>query len=439
MEKICRQLVEQAIQCGADHADAICIERSGVEANVFDGEVDAFVKSLSRGAGVRAIMEGRVGYAYTEKFEEIDSVAKAAVDSARISDPQPGTGIYEGQSVSGCEQALELDDTQLVTQKALELYDATMAQGADSAQACQAESSITVVHFANSAGVSCKDCQKMSAIFVEPVAKKNAYTDSNYAFAVGPAIEGLDVEDVAKRGFERAMQYYGAQSAQGGAVPVVFKADALADLLSAFAPVFSAENAQKGLSLLKGKEGTQVADERITLVDSPKHPQLPLNYAFDGEGVPTTEKNVIDKGVLTTLLYDIASSNRQGVAPTGNAHRNYSSSVVIAPYHFYFKPGDASFEELLEEAKDGIILAEVSGLHAGVNPTSGDFSLLAKGFSLKNGKKDTPIDQMVVSGSFYGLMKGVRMLGCDLTFGIPGGSSFGSPSMLIMGLTVAVN
>ncbi len=439
MRDICKQLVEDALQYGADAADAICIERTGIEANVFEGEVDSFVRSLSRGAGVRAIVMGRVGYAYTEKLDEIQSVAKAAVDSARISDPQPGAGIYTGKSVSGCEEELSLDDPQLVTQKALELYDATMAQGAASMQACQAESALTRVYFANSAGVSCVDCRKMASIFVEPVAKKDSYTDSNYAFAVEPDIQKLDVQDVAKRGFERAMQYYGASGAKGGSVPVLFKADALADILGAFVPIFSAENAQKGLSLLKGKEGTQIAKQSITLIDSPKHPQLPLEYAFDGEGVPTTEKNVIDKGVLTTLLYDVASANRQGVAPTGNAHRNYSSPVAISPFHFYFKPGDASVDQLLQEAKNGVIVAEVSGLHAGVNPTSGDFSLLAKGFSLKDGKQDTPIEQMVVSGSFYALMKGVRMLGNDLTFGIPGGSCFGSPSMLVDGLTVAVN
>ena len=439
MKELCKQMVEDALRFGADAADAICIERTGVEANVFEGEVDSFVRSLSRGAGVRAIVAGRVGYAYTEKIEEIQSVAKAAVDSANISDPQPGAGIYAGKSVSGCEDELVLDDSQLVTKKALELYDAIMAQGAASVQACQAESALTIVHFANSAGVSCTDCRKMASIFVEPVAKKDSYTESNYAFAVEPDIQMLDVQDVAKRGFERAMQYYGAKEAKGGAVPVVFKADALADLLSAFVPIFSAENAQKGLSLLKGKEGTQIAKQTITLVDSPKHPQLPLDYAFDGEGVPTTEKNVIDKGVLTTLLYDMASANRQGVSPTGNAHRNYSSPVAIAPYHFYFKPGEGSLDHLLQEAKEGIIIAEVSGLHAGVNPTSGDFSLLAKGFSLKEGKQDAPIEQMVVSGSFYALLKGVRMIGDDLTFGIPGGSCFGSPSMLIDNLTVAVN
>ncbi len=439
MRELCKQLVQDAIANGADAADAICIQRSGVEANVFEGEVDAFVRSISRGAGVRAMIGGRVGYAYTEKLDEIQSVAQAAVESARISDPQPGAGIYTGSSVSGCEQTLALDDSQLITKKALELYDATMAQGAASVQACQAESTLTTVYFANSAGVDSVDCRKMAAIFVEPVAKKDSYTDSNYAFAVEPDIEKLDVQDVAKRAYERAMQYYGSMEAKGGAVPVVFMADALADLLSAFVPIFSAENAQKGLSLLKGKEGTQIAHQSITLIDSPTHPQLPLHYAFDGEGVPTTQKNVIDNGVLTTLLYDIASANRQGVTPTGNAHRNYSSPVSIAPFHFYFKPGEAALEEMLAQAKDGIVVAEVSGLHAGVNPTSGDFSLLAKGFSLKAGKKDTPIDQMVVSGSFYALMKGVRLLGSDLTFGIPGGSCFGSPSMLIDGLTVAVN
>ncbi len=438
MRELCQQLVQEALVLGADSADAVCIERRGVEADVFEGEVDTFVKSLSRGAGLRVIVDGRVGYAYTEKLDEIQSVAKAAVDSARISDAQPGAGIFEGEGVNGCEEQKALDDAQDVKQTALDLYDAVMKEGAHSVQACQAETTLTTHYFANSAGIACEDCQKFSAIFAEPVAKCDDYTDSNYDFAVGPAILGLDVAKVAKESMRRAMQYYGAKSAKGGAVPVVLLADAMADILSAFAPAFSAENAQKGLSLLKGKEGSAIANACITLVDSPQHPQLPLHYAFDGEGVPTTEKNVIDRGVLTTLFYDVASANRQGVKPTGNARRSYNTPVRIAPYHFYIKPGEAPFEMLLGEANNGVVVAEVSGLHAGVNATSGDFSLLAKGFALQNGEKGAPIEQMVVSGNFFALIKGVRMLGRDLVFRIPAGSCYGSPSLLVDGLTIAI-
>jgi PmbA protein len=312
-----------------------------------------------------------------------------------------------------------------------------MAQGAHSLQACQAESALQHVWFANSAGVACEDCQKYAVLFVEPVAKIDDYVDSNYAFAAGTELGPLDIGDVAKRAVERAMQYRGAKQVKGGSMPVVIKADAMADIVGAFAPMFSADSAQKGLSLLKGKEGTAIANEFVTLVDSPDHPQLGFGYAFDGEGVPTTKKNVIDHGVLTTLLYDVASANRQGVESTGNARRSYSSTVSISPFHFYVEPGEAAFDDLLREAKDGIIVAEVSGLHAGVNPTSGDFSLLAKGFALSGGEQGAPIDQMVLSGNFHAMLKGVRLISNDLTFGLPGGSCFGSPSVLVDNLVVA--
>ena len=82
-------------------------------------------------------------------------------------------------------------------------------------------------------------------------------------------------------------------------------------------------------------------------------------------------------------------------------------------------------------------LRRVSGLHAGVNPTSGDFSLLAKGFAIAGGQQGAPIERMVLSGNFFSLLTNVRAIASDLTFGIPSASCFGSPSLLADGLTVA--
>jgi PmbA protein len=439
MRELVQRIVNAALGFGADEADAVAVEREGVEANAFAGEIDAFVRSLSCGIGVRAIVGGRVGYAYTEKMDEAEGVAKAAVENARISDPQPGAGIYAGQGRSGCEKRQPLDDARDITAATLALYEAAMREGADSVATCAAESTTSTVYFANSAGVACEDCRKFSILFVEPVAKKDDYTDSNHDFAVGPDIAALDVDAVAKKAFMRAMQYYGAQRVKAGAVPVVISAEAMADLLGAFVPMFSAENAQKGLSLLKGKEGARIAPDHITLIDNPDHPKLPFGYAFDGEGAPTAKKNVVDRGMLTSLLYDVASANRAGKATTANARRSYNTQVSIAPYHFYFLPGEATVEALVASAGEGILVAEVSGLHAGVNATSGDFSLLAKGFAIRDGKKAAPIAQMVVSGNFLSLLDGVRGIADDLTFGIPGGSCFGSPTMLVDGLTVAAD
>lgn len=437
MEQVVRQLVERAIEQGAQQADAIAVENAGISVGVYGGEVESFTRSLSRGAGLRVIVDGSVGFAYTEQMDAIDDTVRAALQSAEVTDVQPGAGIYTGPGPQATAQPQQLDDGQDVQRAALSLYDALKAAGAVNTQGCEAESATSTLYFYNSAGVHGSYAQKSAALVAQPVAKIGDFTDSGFWFDVQETIGQTDVQSTAQEAMRRAKQYCGAKPARTGRMPVVLLGEAMADLLSAFAPVFSAVLAEKGLSLLKGREGESVASACVTLIDSPQHPQLPFYYPFDGEGVPTREKRVLDAGVLTTLLYDVASANRKGVAPTGNARRGYSSNIVPGPYHFYFAPGDVRREALMQQAHSGVIVSEVSGLHAGVNATSGDFSLLAKGFVLEGGAQGAPIEQMVVSGNFFDLLRDVLAVGDDLTFGVPGGSCYGSPSLLIRSLSIA--
>ena len=143
-------------------------------------------------------------------------------------------------------------------------------------------------------------------------------------------------------------------------------------LLSAFSSVFSGRNAYLGLSLLKGKEGERIGAECLTLVDDPMYSTSPMQTAFDGEGVATYKKNVIENGVLKTLLYDLASADKVGRESTGNGLRSsYSSTVSISPYHFYIAGGELSDEQLFESLGNGIYITELKGLHAGANAVTG--------------------------------------------------------------------
>lgn len=223
-----------------------------------------------------------------------------------------------------------------------------------------------------------------------------------------------------------------------GAWPVVFRRDAVRSLLSTFCGVFSADNAQKDLSLLKGREGEKIAAECVTLVDDPHMAGSVSSTPFDGEGVPTRRKELISEGVLTTLMHNLKTAKKQGVSSTGNAARaSYASAVGIAPTNFYIAPGSASFEEVLAQAGEGVVVTQLQGLHAGANAISGDFSLGAKGYRIRGGKLDRAVKQFTVAGNFYQLLKDVETVGADLEFGMPGAARIGAPSLLVKGLTIA--
>ena len=206
-------------------------------------------------------------------------------------------------------------------------------------------------------------------------------------------------------------------------------------LLQTFSGVFSAENAQQSMSLLKGKEGTVVASPAVTLMDDPLLPGGFGSQRFDAEGSASKTKAVIDAGVLTTLLHSRKTARKQGVASTGNASRaSYSAPVRVAPTNLFFKAGEKSLEELMADVGDGLVITDLAGLHSGANPTSGDFSLLSKGYTIEGGKRGRAVEQITIAGNFYDVLKSVVAFANDLDFSM---GSIVSPSVDIGTLKVS--
>ena len=128
-----------------------------------------------------------------------------------------------------------------------------------------------------------------------------------------------------------------------------------------------------------------------------------------------------------------------GKETTGNASKaGYDAPVGIRPFTMYLENGELSEEALLEKAGNGVYITSLGGLHAGANPISGDFSLQSSGFKIENGKKTDYIKAFTVAGNFYELLKNVAALAdnCHLPRAM-GSTAFGSPSVLVEGLSVA--
>ena len=165
-----------------------------------------------------------------------------------------------------------------------------------------------------------------------------------------------------------------------------------------------------------------------------------MQISFDGEGVATYRKNVIENGVLNTLLYDLVTAKKAGKESTGNGLRgSYRGAVGIAPFNFYLKPSEKSREELFARAGDGsLYVTELKGLHAGANAVTGDFSIESEGFLIENGAEGRAVRSFTVAGNFFTLLESIEAVGSDLRFGIPGGFTlFGAPSVLAKNMSVA--
>ena len=140
-----------------------------------------------------------------------------------------------------------------------------------------------------------------------------------------------------------------------------------------------------------------------------------------------------------TLLYDIASADKVGKESTGNGQRrSYSAPVSISPYHFYIKGGELSDDQLFEKLGDGIYVTELSGLHAGTNDVTGDFSLESFGFVVRNGKKCEAVKSFTIAGNFFELLKSIEAVAENVKFSLTTGFTvYGSPNVLIRDMSIA--
>jgi len=435
-------LFDKARAAGLSEYEAYVSNGDSFEASVHAGELIAYNVSSTMGLGFRAKVNGRMGYASTQALDEDAArlLVEGAITSATLTETDDPQFLFEGGETPALElynPALdEISDAEKVRMAlALEkkALDADPRITTDGCAVIYAASGRRIV---NSKGLDVAFRDNAMGAYVSTVAREGGRAGSAYRIKMGR--QGApDFDRLAREATCEALDFLAASPVDSGCYPVVLRASAAVELLAAFSSAFSAESAQRGLSPLKGREGERIAAECVTLMDDPLNPEGLAASPFDGEGVPAKVKAVIDGGRLTTLLHNLKTAAKQGVASTGNAARGYASAITVAPTNFYIKPSDAPLSALLQKAEGGLIVTELQGMHSGTDVVSGDFSLSAKGYVIENGALGRPVDQITVAGNFYELLKQILQTGDDLEFGQPGAGCHGSPSILVEKLSIA--
>ena len=417
---------------------------SDTSIGVFAHEINEFSSSEGGGVCFRCIVNGKMGYASTQALNETEAkeVVRRAADNAACLETEEAVFLCEG----GKEyKALELNSYDLPTTEeliecALSTQEKIYAADPMVIDGCQTQviSESSEIAIYNSKGLDLTYSNKVSGLVVAAVVSDGKEMSDSYEIKLGKLSE-LDTDALAKKAVADAKLKLGGEAPASGAMPVIFNTDAMCSLLGVFSSIFSSENAQKGLSALAGKEGEMIAADCVTLVDDPFHPESPAPMNFDGEGCPTYTKNVIESGKLNTLLYNMKTAAVAGKQTTGNASKaGYDSPVGIRPFTMYLANGTMTEDELLAKAGSGVYITDLGGLHAGANPISGDFSLQSSGFKIEDGKKTDYIKAFTVAGNFYEMLKNIVALAdnCHLPRAM-GTTAFGSPSVLVEGLSVA--
>ena len=436
-----KRAMEYAAKIGCESSELFYTSGESFEVNANAGEIDRYSVSREAGVSVRVSLNGKEGYAFTECIDEPERLVEHAADNARCiesEDDHPMQTKQTYQSVKREDSALKhvTESERIALAKRLEQACLALDPRVKRVVYCTVGYDSGAVVMENSLGLHAERKNDSSYIYVMPTVEDGLEIQTGFAFMMGA--QAMDAEGCAKEAVEDALGKLGASPVDSGCYRVLLKPYAMSDLLSAFSSMFSADEAQKGCSLLAGKEGQEIASKIVTIWDEPFDPIAPR--AFDGEGTPCKKKTIIENGVLKTLLHNLKTSKKAGVESTGNASRRSAASAVgVSPTVFRVEPGKLSYEEMLKELGDGLVISELEGIHAGVDEVSGDFSLKAAGLLVKDGVIVRPVSNITVAGNFVAMMKDVVAVGNDLRFGLPQGGYFGTPSILVSGLTVAGN
>ena len=410
----------------------------------FQHSVNEFSSSYSGGVCFRCIVNGKMGYASTEELsaEQSKAVVQKAVDNAVNLEAEEAVFLGEGgQTYEPLEDKnYPLPTTEALIAKVLETTEKLYAADPMAVDGCQTQGIIETSEVAiyNSKGLDLRQSSSAAGLVVVGVVSDGKEMANDYQIKLGQ-LDKIDTDVLVKKAIDNAKEQLGGEVAPTGQYPVIFNPEAMCSLLGVYSGIFNSEAAQKGLSKLSGKEGEVIAASCVTLVDDPFHKENPEPMNFDAEGSPTHRKAVIDKGVLNTLLYNLKTAAVAGKKTTGNASKaGYDAAVGIRPFTMYLEGGELTEEQLLEKAGNGVYITDLSGLHAGADPISGDFSLQSAGYMIENGKKTRYVKSFTVAGNFYDLLKNIVALANNSH--LPramGSTAFGAPSTLVDGLSVA--
>lgn len=417
-----------------------------LDIKVFKGDIDKYSIADDQGLSFRGIYNGKMGYSYTEKIDEssVDLLIKEVIENARVIDSEDEEIIFEGSKEykeinSYSEELAQVTpDREIEFIKELEKEAFAIDERVVAVNYCMYGKNSSENILVNSKGLDLIDKSNIAYTYISVMVKDGEDVKTAGKFVVNNDFSKFEPKALAKKAVEEAISMLGAESIDSGDYPVVLRNNVSASILSAFGSIFSAESVQKKMSLLAGKLETEIANPILTVVDDPFLEGGAYTRAFDGEGVATKYKRLIDKGVLKTYLHSLKTAKKDNVEPTGNANKpSYKSSIGISPTNMFIEKGDKSFDEIIKTIDKGILIIDVQGLHSGLNAVSGDFSLSAYGFEIENGAIKRPVNQITIAGNFYEVLKNIEDIGDDLEFGMPGNGYVGSPSIKIKKLSVA--
>lgn len=444
LEAAARRAVEAATGAGASDAEAWVEEAVTRQIRVYEGSVESLTDAGSRGIGLRVFLDGRSGYAYGTDMSDhgISRLAAEARETAEVADEDEFGGLpdeFGAAEVSGLRaDGVSAWSTERKIDLAVEIERAARSHDGVS----QVEDTVYAdvdgsVALANSRGF-CSSYESSSAwAYASAFAGEGADLMTGLGVGLGRDPGELDARAIGDEAAQRAIALVGARQPESRHCAVVLDAFVAASFMGFIGGMLSADAVQRGRSLFAGREGEEIASGAVQLVDDGTDPDGPDSAPFDGEGSARRRTPLIEDGRLVTFLFDARTARKAQRSTTASASwGSYRTPPSVGTANLLLEPGEDDLAELVRRAGDGLYVSDVAGLHSGVNPVSGTFSVGATGRLVEGGELGRPVREITIASDLVSMLKAVQAVGSRSRW-VPFGGSVKAAPLLIGEMAVS--
>ena len=423
-----------------DQFELYFLKKSQLEIEAKEGKVDTLSQADDLGISVRILKDKRQGFSFTTSMDPsaIDHAIQTAFDIALHMPEDAFSQLFQFSSFvyphidAHDSKSKKIPIAQKAEMaKALENYCLKTSPKVKAVRSASVSETVTEMQLMDSSGDVIHHQETLYMASVTCKAEEGTDSQMGSDFEFSNFLEGLNLARVGKRSAEYALELLGAKTAPTMKCPAVFRNNVIAELLGFLSTSFSAEEIDKGRSMLAKKVEQKVFSEKVTLFDDGLYPGGMGTSPFDGEGTPCQKTLLVDHGTLKGALYNGYYARKQGCDSTGNASRSIKSPPTVGYTNLYIENGSLSLDQLFDGISRGILITELMGVHT-ANPVTGDFSLGASGILIESGKLTKPVCGFAVAGNILDVFRKMTDIGNDLRFF----GSVGSPSARISEISV---
>jgi PmbA protein len=426
-----------------EQVEAYVSAGTSTSVDAYQGEIESLTQAGSSGVGIRVIRDGRTGFAWATSLDDeiVAETLAEARDNRPFAEPDEFAGLAEPDGVATTPLDVYRDEvlaTPVDDKVALAIELERMVRGADprvrGVRSASYQDGEGAFALATSTGIRAGGRATTAYVSVSALADDGDVSVIAGGYSIGRAPGDLSLQEASDDAVDRLLAKIGSAKPESGDVTLILEPRLTATVLGLISGMLGGEVVAKGRSPFAQRVGEQIGSPLLTIVDDPTNAASLGAESYDDEGLATRRVPLLRSGVLEGFLHNSYSARRAGTASTASAARGFSSRPGVSARALTVEPGSGDLDSLLAGVDNGVLASSLGGLHSGVNPVSGDFSVSVEGLRVRDGERAEPIKEATLASTLQRLLLDISHVGADVEWQ-PGGT--GGVTLLIPGVTLS--